>query len=481
MWYFIAADYITVMIWLRQQLNRLVRSKITGLCSSWFLVQLGPMPGKRRFANTMMWVLISVGLLSAMIFQAASHADGLRVRFDLLMTFARGVVDPVQPVPTANLAQVDKKPPAVYTRTPTQTGPGGAAGSTALAPAANAAAASLPTATPAVPSATATPAATLTPPPPHARLEAPAYELQDLNNCGPATLSMYLRHYGWEGDQFTISNLIKPQRDDRNVNIEELNSYLVTNVGWLETQYRVGGNLITLRRLLASGFPVMIEEGFKMTESYWPNDDLWAGHYLLLTGYDDATQSFIGQDSYVSANRVISYANLDLHWKAFNRVYMLVYRPEQREQVQQILGVDWDRDQNRQNALDLARQEIDKDSTDSFAWFNLGSNLVYFERYSEAARAYDAARELGLPQRMLRYQFGPFFAYFHTGRNEDLMALTEYALKRTPNAEEAMLWRGWALYRQGNVQEAVQMFQNALIEHPNYTDAQYALKFIQGN
>ena len=39
-----------------------------------------------------------------------------------------------------------------------------------------------------------------------------------------------------------------------------------------------------------------------------------------------------------------------------------------------------------------------------FAWFNLGSDLVYFDRYEEAALAYDKARELGLPLRMFRYQ-----------------------------------------------------------------------------
>jgi hypothetical protein len=85
----------------------------------------------------------------------------------------------------------------------------------------------------------------------------------------------------------------------------------------------------------------------------------------------------------------------------------------------------------------------------AFAWFNLGSNLVYFERYAEAARAYDQARQLGLPQRMLRYQFGPFFAYFFSSRNADLLSLTEYALKITPNSEETLLWRGWGHYRDG--------------------------------
>ncbi len=56
--------------------------------------------------------------------------------------------------------------------------------------------------------------------------------------------------------------------------------------------------------------------------------------------------------------------------------------------------------------------------------------MVYFEKYSLAAGAYDKARESGLPQRMLRYQFGPFFAYFNVNRLDDLLELTEYALKR---------------------------------------------------
>jgi tetratricopeptide (TPR) repeat protein len=97
-----------------------------------------------------------------------------------------------------------------------------------------------------------------------------------------------------------------------------------------------------------------------------------------------------------------------------------------------------------------------------FAWFNMGTNLVYFERYREAIDAYDTARQLGLPQRMLRYQFGPFLAYFHGSRNDELLALTEYALGVTPNSEEALLWRGWALYRAGKSQEAMDHFNQAL-------------------
>jgi tetratricopeptide (TPR) repeat protein len=294
-------------------------------------------------------------------------------------------------------------------------------------------------------------------------------------------MAMYLRYYGWEGDQFTVADLLKPQREDRNVNVEELAYYVRTRAGWLNAEYRVGGNLELLKKLLAAGFPVIIEEAFKFEESYWPNDDLWAAHYNLLTGYDDASQTFTGQDSYYGSDQKTSYEKLDEYWQTFNRVYLLVYLPEQEEQIKAILGSDWDVELNRQQALATAQEETEQDPENNFAWFNLGTNLVYFERYGEAASAYDKAREIGWPQRMLRYQFGPFFAYFHSGRMDDLEALTTYALQRTPNAEEALLWSGWAAYRQGNTNQAIEFFQTALAENPNYLDGQYAMEFVRQN
>ncbi len=56
----------------------------------------------------------------------------------------------------------------------------------------------------------------------------------------------------------------------------------------------------------------MIEESFYFEEPYWPNDDLWAAHYQVLTGYDDAAQRrFIGQDSFHGADQEIPYETLD--------------------------------------------------------------------------------------------------------------------------------------------------------------------------
>jgi tetratricopeptide (TPR) repeat protein len=415
------------------------------------------------------WVAVASVLLiglGALLLYLSPRERGLEVRLDLWSTQLRVFLQPVGeaptplPLPTAavtSLAHVVPVPSvtAALTQAP---------------------ATALPT-----PTADVLPLPSPTPLSLEVNLDAPKFELEDWNNCGPDTLGMYMRYYGWKGTQFDISNQIKPLRADRNVNVDELAGYVRQNETWLKTEYRVGGTLDLLHRLLAAGFPVMIEETFRFDQPFWFQDDLWGGHYLLLTGYNDHTQAFTVQDSFKAANQLIDFRTLDSNWQAFNRVYLLVYRPEDEEKLKAILGPDWDADQNRKNALDTARKETQTMPGSPFAWFNLGTNLVYFEQYDQAALAYDRARDLKMPQRMLRYQFGPFLAYFHGGRTADLMALVDYALKVTPNSEEDLLWKGWGLYRQGHKNEALAAFSQALAARPGYPDALYAMDYVKKN
>jgi tetratricopeptide (TPR) repeat protein len=291
---------------------------------------------------------------------------------------------------------------------------------------------------------------------------------------------MMLHMFGWSGDQKTISDIIKPVNGDRNVNPDELAYWVLNYAGWLRVQYRVGGDLETLKRLVAANYPVIIEgtTALNPDDTGWPDDDLWAAHYLLLTGYDDATQTFTAQDAYRGPDKKIPYEQLLSEWKPFNYLYLVVYLPDRETEIQTLLGPNWDKDINRQNALAMAEAATVKDPNDAFAWFNLGSNLVALERYDEANTAYDKARELKLPQRMFRYQFGPFIANFQANRIEDLLALTNYALERTDMSEETWLWHGWALYRKGDTNGAIENWRKALSIHPGYGDALYALNFV---
>lgn len=420
---------------------------------------------RKRTKTKNIWLIPSslalLVILAVLAYQLPPIHRRLAWRMDLAITYLRGIVYPVGPVPTP-LKPIDQ---------PTVDSTGELPNLSAVT--------ATPTSLPHTPlSPTLSTLPSPTPIPAAVTLPAPAYEQQTMNNCGPASLAMYLRFYGWDGKQVDIASLIKPLDDDRNVNVEELVYYVRNRAGWLKAEFRVGGSLELLKRLMAAGLPVMVEESFYINKPFWPNDDLWAAHYLLLTGYDDASQTFTGQDSFHGADQKVAYATLDNYWHIFNRVYILVYRPEQEDTVKSILGADWDPNLNRQHALATAQVEAQSNPKDAFAWFNVGSNLVYFGRYAEAASTYDTARDLGLPQRMLRYQFGTFFAYFHSSRTEDLLTLTEYALQRTPNAEEALLWHGWALYRKGDTAGAVADFRKALKANPNGQDAKNALNFV---
>jgi Tfp pilus assembly protein PilF len=82
---------------------------------------------------------------------------------------------------------------------------------------------------------------------------------------------------------------------------------------------------------------------------------------------------------------------------------------------------------------------------------------------------------------MLRYQFGPFLAYFNSLRTDDLLALAKFAATITPNSEEARLWLGWAHFRNGDREAAKSEFLKALEENNYYADAQYALNYLLSN
>ncbi|MBE0682338.1 MAG: C39 family peptidase [Anaerolineales bacterium] len=394
-------------------------------------------------------------LLAVLIYQIPFVKSRFSWRFEVFQIYVKNVIDPVGPVPTS--LPVTSQP-AAPTLAQTST-----------------------TIVQLTPSITPTP--TFPPLPAQVAMTSPPYEKQTPNNCGPATLSMALHMYGWEGKQSDISDLIKPVSQDRNVNPEELRYYVRTQAGWLNLEYRVGGNIDLLKRLLAANYPVIVESVTSLNpgDALGPTDDLWAAHYLLITGYDDSAQEFTVHDSYRGPDLKISYTQLEAEWKPFNNLFIVMYFPQFEDEMKTLLASDWDPDLNRQNTLTSSLAATATDPNDAFAWFNYGSNLVYFERYEEAALAYDKAREIGLPLRMFRYQFGPFLAYFHSGRNDDLLVLTDYARGVTEMSEEAWLWYGYGLYRKGDYDGALKAWQKADSINPKFFEdqAQNAIRLVQ--
>jgi tetratricopeptide (TPR) repeat protein len=294
------------------------------------------------------------------------------------------------------------------------------------------------------------------------------HEYQGWNNCGPTTLEMYLSFYGRNDTQKEIAAFTKPDWNDKNVSPNELVSY--TNKTGLHVIVRENGTLERLKQLLSNGLPVMTENGY-LTPS---GKEGWMGHYKLLTGYDD--KQFTVMDSYEGPNQKVAFDAMDADWRAFNRLYMIVYPSDNEPTVRAILGSEFDDTTMYTNAATHARTEIAANPKDPFAYLNLGTSLNGLQQYKDAAAAFDQARVLGLPWRMTWYQFGPYVAYLQTGRYGEVIALADATLNVVDDLEESHYYKGMALLALGRSKEARSEFQAALHYNPNYQDAQQALQ-----
>ncbi|MGW8224805.1 MAG: C39 family peptidase [Anaerolineales bacterium] len=306
------------------------------------------------------------------------------------------------------------------------------------------------------------------------------HEYQKFNNCGPANLSMALSFWGWEGNQNITGSYLRFSEFDKNVMPDEMVAF-VEDTTELEALIRVGGDLQLIKNLIAAGFPVVIEKG------YDPPDDDWMGHYLTLNGYDDSQEKFTAQDSLIMPDYPLPYDVVEQRWRDFNNVYLVIYPKERSDQLAAILGPQLDQNANFESAVQKARQEIEQLTGRElyFAWFNLGSNLLALEDYSGAAAAYDQAfavyptiPEDERPWRVMWYQDGPYDAYYHMQRYQDVInlanntffALGEYTL------EESFYWRGMAKLALDDFNGAVFDLKKTLELNPRYTPAQIALE-----
>jgi tetratricopeptide (TPR) repeat protein len=334
------------------------------------------------------------------------------------------------------------------------------------------------TATPTVPGPTSTPAPsptptlTPTPIPQSARLTGIIHEYQKWNNCGPANLSMALSYWGWKGDQRDTAAYLKPNERDKNVMPYEMETFVEEKTD-LKAIVRVGGDLELLKRFIAAGFPVLVEKGFEV-----PGHG-WMGHYEVLSGYDDVKSRLTAQDSYIMPDLPVPYDELEAFWRNFDDIYLVIYPPEREAEVLAILGLQTDEVYNYRYAAQKASDDIATLTGRDlyFAWYNRGTNLVKLQDYAGAAEAYDRAftlyptiPEKMRPWRMLWYQTGPYFAYFFTGRYQDVINLaTETIIHSSePAIEESFYWRARAKAALGDTAGAVDDLRESLKWHPDF-------------
>ena len=240
-----------------------------------------------------------------------------------------------------------------------------------------------------------------------------------------------------------------------------------------------------MKRLVANGFPVVIEKGYY--ERDYTGKVGWMGHYALTTGYNEKEGVFIYQETYppkgkIGKNWTVQYDLFREGWRGFNYLFMVVYPLEREAEILDLLGPWRDPSWAKEYALEIAEAESKTlEGIDGFfAWFNKGTSLVALKRYSDAAAAYDQAfaayaalsqTDTQRPYRTMWYQTGPYEAYYFSSRYEDVVALANTTLNETiaePTLEESLYWRGMAQYALGDRQAAVADLQEAVRLNPNF-------------
>lgn len=338
------------------------------------------------------------------------------------------------------------------------------------------------------PTITPTPTLSPTPIPNVLRLTGVRYVDQHgkYNYCAPANLSMALNYWGWQGKRDELGEVVKPFERDLNVMPYELVDYVNQNTAY-RAVWRAGGNPDLVKKMVAAGFPMLLERGAYMRDL--SGKVSWMGHYQVVTGYDDTQGRFITQDSFYRADFPVSYEEMLSGWRAFNYVFLVVYPPEREAEVNALLGDYWDEEKATRIALKTAEQEMQSlTGVDRyFATYNRGTSLVNLQDYAGAGYSYDSAFALyedletnQRPWRMLWYQTGPYFAYYYSGRYQDLIDLASLTIKNANNPflEETYYWRGMGYLMVGRQDDAAADFYSALEYHPNFGPATAQLQYL---
>lgn len=308
--------------------------------------------------------------------------------------------------------------------------------------------------------------------PPSARLNGLRHVYQTWNNCSGANLTMAMSYFGWNHDQEVARSWLKPNVEDKNVSPGEMAAFVnqQTEIPNLRAIWRYGGDIDLIKRAIAAGFPIIIESGFDV-------DNLgWMGHYETIVAYDDPSQTVWVYDSYLGLGTgsgvTHTYQELDSWWRHFDRAYILLFTLDRESDARAVLGPYVDPVYAAQSALDTAKKEASVNQSDAWAWFNAGTSAAKLGQYKDAAIYFDQAIRIGLPWRMLWYQFGPYEAYYNIGRFQDVITLANNTQATTEYVEETYYWRGMAEAALGQRDAALNDFNQAIAFNHNFAAAQ---------
>ncbi len=245
------------------------------------------------------------------------------------------------------------------------------------------------------------------------------------NNSGPLSLYNVLGYWGWQGELEDVLAELQPDLDQQHVTPEEIVAYIYRETE-LSSLWRVGGDLETLKLVVAGGYPVIVAKGAE--DGSMPG---WFAHYAIVHGYNDKEGVVRLVDLMLPETEMqdLPYEDFIRDWRSMNYTFLVLYPTLQEQRIFELLGDYADEVYSFRAASRLGSNESRSLSGRDkfFAAFNHGTSHAYLGEYSRAASAFNEAMTIYLslpeserPWRILWYETAPYTVYQDVYVVEDL-------------------------------------------------------------
>ena len=306
---------------------------------------------------------------------------------------------------------------------------------------------------------------------------------QQFNRCSAAAITMQISYWRGEINYYDTIRAINPRDADASTRLEEMLAYAQTfGLAGVE---RLGGDLPMVKRLVAAGFPVLVETVYY--EEGAEANKTWMSHNRVVVGYDDDKNEAYLFDSLLgfgadNTGKPVKYDDMMERWRQLNYSYMVLYEPHQEAEVRNLMGeAHWDAEQNINALYERVTQDLAVKPNDAFNHFNMGTVLARMGRYEEAVEWYDSARQIGLPFRMMWYQFDIFESYLAVGRIRDVQTLAWRVIGDTEGVEEMYYYLALSYIAEGDMFRAVAQLEQAVWYNQYFTQASDLLNELKNN
>lgn len=263
------------------------------------------------------------------------------------------------------------------------------------------------------------------------------------NNCGPANLAQVMNYWGWDGNQFDIESVIRPNQNDPHVGIAELAGF--ARSAGLDVHVLEYADMHDLKSAVSSGKPVLVPTW------HVDGDGEQMGHYRTVYGYDDNVSVVFIRDTLEGPDVVMAYSDFKHLWAVFDCRILIVSSGTEPEP-----DPKWNGEFQVSGSVPLLTNLPNKEQATALELFAKGVEAYALGNPERAVAMIELSRSRYLPWRIWWYRPEALAAYISLGQFHTVLDITGKALRSYPYSEELFYWRARAFDGMGESGKALE-------------------------